>query len=741
MFSREELLGGMPSRRARTLLFAIEGQTARQAERTRKAMVKYLTERAQEERERVFLSALADARDQIAVTSQDLERYAPEWASLVPDDAETVAALAAAVGEKYDFRRQDARALTEALRLEEPDVRAAFERQQGQPVESMFVATMERREEVRWWQSRLSQRLESLPPAWTAFALTLTELLGAGAVALPIAFAAVGPSAAVVLLVIFGLVSVVTVAALVEAITRSGTMRFGATYLGRFVGEYFGRPGAVAASLAFTLFNAVGLVILILGFGTTVGDISGTPAAIWAAVLAIGVIFILRRDSLDATVASVLVVGTINVAVVLGIVVLALGSFDEANFVQSSPGEGPGVAVVIGLVFGTALVAFHGHSSASNAAKVVLARDPTGRSLLKGNVMAMLTAMVIYISLVVVTLGAVPAEELIGFEGTALTPLAAATGPAVTILGLVFVVLALGLSALHMGLGLSNQVGEWLPSAASQQGSRLQALLLDHRTRSIIKAAPVVAMLLIVEVLLLPGNASFTEAVSFLGTVTLPLLAGLFPMLLLVAARRRGEYLPGRSIGIFGHPLVAVAVSSVYMGGLLAHGLIIWDDFIPRVVAIAVAAAMGMVVAVSIRDDRFRQRLVAELRIDRSHPSLATASVVVAGRHGGVPFHWTTQDGADHEAEDGATLGDAAAITAFRLDLPTDAPSLIRTWVHVVDDEAGSSAWPAAVTIEGREPGYALDHDERGVTDFDVAPADGVTIRITPSPNGGGTRG
>ena len=50
-------------------------------------MAQYLTESTAEEQERAFLDALAQGRDlPLQPTIQDLERYAPEWAALVPED-------------------------------------------------------------------------------------------------------------------------------------------------------------------------------------------------------------------------------------------------------------------------------------------------------------------------------------------------------------------------------------------------------------------------------------------------------------------------------------------------------------------------------------------------------------------------------------------------------------------------------------------------------------------------------
>ena len=96
--------------------------------------------------------------------------------------------------------------------------------------------------------SQRSRRLESLPPFWLAFTLTLTETVGGGVLALPIALAGFGPVGATMLLVVFGLLNVLTIAALVESITRDGQMRYGNAFLGHLISDYLGRPGCAIAS-------------------------------------------------------------------------------------------------------------------------------------------------------------------------------------------------------------------------------------------------------------------------------------------------------------------------------------------------------------------------------------------------------------------------------------------------------------------------------------------------------------
>ncbi len=80
-------------------------------------------------------------------------------------------------------------------------------------------------------------------------------------------------------------------------------------------------------------------------------------------------------------------------------------AFANARPDAFATGVGTGIAFdasLLELIFGVALVAYFGHTSAGHAAKVVLARDPSGRHLLAGNVAAMLAAMVIYIVFVLV---------------------------------------------------------------------------------------------------------------------------------------------------------------------------------------------------------------------------------------------------------------------------------------------------------------------------------------------------
>src|SRR5512136_693521 len=104
LFSREEALGGLTARRARTLLFLIESRTAHLVAQSQQALNRFLTAEGERQRDLVFLEAFALGREPpLRPTIQDLERHASEWQMLVPDNADLRAALAHLLANKYTF--------------------------------------------------------------------------------------------------------------------------------------------------------------------------------------------------------------------------------------------------------------------------------------------------------------------------------------------------------------------------------------------------------------------------------------------------------------------------------------------------------------------------------------------------------------------------------------------------------------------------------------------------------------
>jgi len=926
---REELLAGLPARRADLLLFVIESRTAHLVARSRQAMQRFATEEDADERELEFFAAFSQGRDPPIVPAiQDLERHSGQWAPLVSQNPQVRAAVAHRLGKKYRFTYHDAAGLRRALALDDPEVRRAYRRLYRQPLEEIFVSRVPSADRLRWAWAAVGARLERLSPFWTAYSLTLTETVGATILALPIALASIGPLGGVAVLVALGLVNIVTIGFMAEAVTRSGAIRHGGAYLGRLVGDYLGAAGSSVLSVSFFVLCLLVLPVFYIGVSTTLEDATSVWAPAWVAVLFAAGLYYLRRRSLNATVASALMVGAANIVllVVLGAVVAAhlrMGNLLHVNvpFVSGRPFE----PSVLQLVFGVVLSAYFGHSSVTLCGRLVLRRDPGGRSLMRGCTAAQATAMLLYCLFVIAVNGAVAPRILAADRGTALTPITAEVGPIATVLGSLFVILGMGMATIHFSLALSNLTREWLPAGATpivvlpRQGARLsfeerrrrrprdglkigvtylglrggdpafrldvslggdvhriettaagsweilgpaglpslmdrmpvlrerglklvldiidaspqsvrlkstsslrttvegawdtsgfglagvlaltdpeaelvgwimrqggatasdaashagedepavaarlralveqgllqetesgsrftarlmprrrrvlpqeiwsalsheaqprdprgaaqrrppqwqgiRGALLGRRGRFVLAAAPVFVSFAMTEWLLLTGSGSFAGLLGFIGVIVVSLVAGIFPVLLLVASRRKGEYMPRPVHRLLGHPVLLAGVYLLFLGSVLVHGLVIWKEPWLRAGAVLVAAGIVSMTARMVRNGTFSRRLNIEVREDQAEGRMFFA--ITAG--GQESTSNVTLKYGDSERHLQASAGEIPAFSSLRhavfepglAHAPRRLPHQLKVRAHKVTSDGDSEPIGGSITVQ-----------------------------------------
>lgn len=726
LFDRDEVLAGLPNKRADTLLFLIESRTGHLVARARRDAQPFVTERTARERELAFIEAFALEREPpLRPTIQDLERYSEQWAPLVPENPRVRAAIAHRLGERYRVAHASARGLRAALGLDTAEVRKAYRKLYGTSLETIFATRLGILDRLRWRWSALVAWLDGLSPFWTSFALTLTETVGATILALPIALATVGPLGGVAVLIVIGLLNVVTVAFMAEAVARSGRVRHGdAVYVGGVVEDYLGRIGSLILSVSLFVLLVLILPAFYIGVASTLQEAFGLPAPIATAALMIVGLFYLHRDSLNATVSSALVVGAINIALVVVFCLVAATHMQLGNLTFAGTpflrGDGFDMAA-LGLVFGVAMAGYFGHTSVVLCGRLVLNRDPSGRSLLRGCVAAQATAMLLYCLFVIAVNGAVDPAALVGEAGTALVPLADEVGPAVLVLGSVFVILGMGMGTIHFSLAIFNLVRERLPAEArdpqspdagvslagvlemnderasvvawmarngdvdidevaahtdlskpeardmlrslvrdglvsetdAASGPRYSVVLARRRTqvlprdvwvamdvgppesgsgsghsqrgplrrlgargRFALAAAPVVVVFLAAEWMLLTDSGSFAGLLSLVGVIVVTLLTGIFPVLLLVSSRRKGERSPAPVYSFLSHPLVLAVVYLFFLSSVLLHGLVIWDDPWEKVGAVIVSVMILAATDAMKRRGAFSHRATIEVRTD-----------------------------------------------------------------------------------------------------------------------------
>ena len=654
LFTREEALTGLPARRARTLLFLIESRTALAAARSRQAAIPIPTERTAEELDLAFLEAFALGREPpVRVTIQDVERCVPQWAHLVPENPQVRAAAANFLGQKYDFTYQAAPDIRAALGLDTEAVQQAYLRLYHQPLEKIFVALPKPAHRLRWAWAALAGWLESLPPFWTAFAISLP--IGAFTLALPIAVADVGPLVGVALMVVLGLINILTIAAISEAVARSGVIHYGNAFLGRVVADYLGSIGAFIFTTVLGGIFFMLLLVFYIGVATTLADAIPVRAEVWTALLfAIGLYF-LSRQSFNATVASTLIARVITIALLLILCLLAFTHLKAENLSYANlpfVGGRPFEPALLQLIFGTIMSTFLAHPAVGNIAAITLRRDPSGRSLIWGNVAAIAVTLILSSLWILAVNGAIAPQSLIGETGTALSPLAVMFGPNVHVLGSIFAIVSMGMGSIIISLGLFYLIRERLPARAKlpeiaehdvdltlealeaslEQGSTGAKERGSKGRRFLASISPIVIAFALTEWLLLTDSGSYARLISFLGVIATSLLGGIFPVLLLVASRRKGEYLPGVAYRFLAHPLLVAGAYLLFLAILFIHGLVLWQSPLERGGALLVGAVMLGATAIMVHRGAFVRRAVVELREDQRQGKQSVFNIVVAGQ-------------------------------------------------------------------------------------------------------------
>jgi amino acid permease len=717
LLTKEEILGGLPAGRARTLLFLIESKTAHGMAHAQQEMDVHLTEEGERRRDSAFLEAFALGREPpLRPRIQDLERFVPLWASLLPDNVRLRAAIAHALGAKYRVRYRSVPHIRRALGLDTEAVQAAYDSQYGVPLATVYTPRDTLTERLRWAQYTIAVRLESLPPFWTAFALTLTETVGAGILALPIALARVGPRGGLVLLVILGLVNVLTIAAMAESVTRTGSVRYGNAFFGRLVGEYLGSLGSLVSTLANITLNATALLAYFVGFARVMGDVIRLPVELWAGVLFVVCLYFLTRGSLSSTITSALVIGGINLVLLLLLSFLALGQLQPENLLPAATPLAEGQSFdpqVLGLIFGVILLAYCGHNSVGNCGRIVLRRDPGGRSLLRGTVAAQLVAIVLYCLWVVAVHGAVAPDDLASYQGTSIEPLAAVLGPAAYGLGTVYAVLAIAMVSVHTALALFNAVRERLPEAGvPSRGSVPSPFARGHFMWCLL---PVLLLFAIAEWLLFSHNENFTGVMNFGGVVGASVFSGIMPVLLLAASRRKGDLLPAVVYRVIGHPLLLGAVYLLFLAGIWLHGLVIWQDPGQRLAAVVCGVVVLILTVRAAKKGAFHRRLVMQFRQNRGDEQ-AMFSLVAGGKAAEADVV-ATDGGGDvcYHAASGQ-VPNAALLRRLTLQFQDIAAHEAKVWAHQVEPEGTSTPLPALLTI------WAADGEVCALQELDAGP-------------------
>jgi hypothetical protein len=217
---------------------------------------------------------------------------------------------------------------------------------------------------------------------------------------------------------------------------------------------------------------------------------------------------------------------------------------------------------------------------------------------------------------------------------------------------------------------------------------------------------PAVLTFALVEWLIATGRASFAAPLGLVGTLTLPLLGGIFPMLLLAASRRRGEYVPKSVVRVLAGPATIAGVAVLFFAAILVQGFIVWQRPGEHVLAAVAVGMMLVVIWLAWRRGSFRSQSVIEVRRETSGAGMLTVTVC------GCPADTSirvAENGSQREIRGSKTgLNHFDAVQWASFQLPPGGTKQLKVWVHAVTPEGDSKPIAATVSLEPAPDGEKI---------------------------------
>lgn len=732
--SRDEVLaglGGRHTKQANTTLALIESRTAHLVSQANLPPAFGLLESGKGAGSKAYLESIAMVRDQVARPRiQDIERFASHWAVLVPENPQIRATIANLMSERYTISFPDAPGICAALGLVSEAVQSAYASQFDATLDIIAVPEVPLRDSLRWRWTKLVKRFDALPPSWMAFMFTL--IIGGVTLAVPISVASVGAIPSIILIIVFCLVSLVTIAAMAESVTRSGGIRYEGAFIGRVVGDYLGRASSVLLTLVLTVFSFGLLLIFYLGISSTLEGSTGLPTELWLFLLfGIGLYF-LTRGSLNVTVAFSFLITIVNMTLLLIIGLIAIGQLNvdyltyvDLPFLNDEPFNPALYSSIIGVIMGL----FSAHMMVAVFGKLILDKDPSGKALVRGHPAGIVAVGLINIFWVIAVNGSIPPEDLLTETGTALVPLAANLGQPVGILGAVFVVLSMGLGFIHFSIALFNLARERLAPQRAKSLGRVGTFFVS--------LSPVILVFAIALWMSISGSGSFAGILGYLGVIVDSLMIGIIPVLLLLASRRKGELVPGVVYRFLGNRLLGALVLLFYLFILFFHGIVIWQSPLAKAAGILVGLLVIGLTVHMLRNRVFARRMVVELRDDRREGGQSVLSVVDSGELAVADVSLNYRGDRQEQGKANTTIRAFSQLNSLSFQLPQSETRELKLWVHQITQEGGAGDIAAKSTLNSREEQRELElsgSDNQVILPLDVPPGElEITLQSKPA--------
>jgi hypothetical protein len=212
--------------------------------------------------------------------------------------------------------------------------------------------------------------------------------------------------------------------------------------------------------------------------------------------------------------------------------------------------------------------------------------------------------------------------------------------------------------------------------------------------------SPVVLAFLLVEWLALTGSGSFARLLSIAGVLTISLVCGIFPALLLAASRRTGEVIPHVVYRVLGHPVLLGGIYLLFLAVIFLHGFVIWQAPLERAAAVGVGVLIAGATVAMVGRNAFAGRVVVELREDQRRAGHTVFNVVANGQPATGEVWLLYPDGEQRLHAAAGEVPMVAALRSIRFQLPVMQAKLLKVWAHRITPSGDSEGMPALLEVQ-----------------------------------------
>jgi hypothetical protein len=183
--------------------------------------------------------------------------------------------------------------------------------------------------------------------------------------------------------------------------------------------------------------------------------------------------------------------------------------------------------------------------------------------------------------------------------------------------------------------------------------------------------------------------------------------------LLVLASRKKGDYVPGLVIRFLGSRLAVSAIFTLYLGLIFFYGVFIYENLVERLLTITVGVLTAIATWRMIRGGAFHPRLVFELCDDQRPGGKTQFNVVGDGQVVSTPISLNFRDDCVQEIPPNVPFNELHTIRAASLQISREIEHIreIKVWSHQVRPEGESVGIPSTVQIDNHHQEHEQQTD------------------------------